>query len=57
MADENWYRNEVWNDEIQKRFTDKLNKARSQKTQYLKIQAFYLLDKYPNIWIYGIIIK
>ncbi|WP_024465781.1 hypothetical protein [Treponema pedis] len=49
MADENWYRNEVWNDEIQKRFTDKLNKARSQKTQYLKIQAFYLLDKYPNI--------
>ena len=49
MADENWYRNKIWNDEIEKYFMDKLNKARSQKVQYIKIQTFYLLAKYPSI--------
>jgi hypothetical protein len=49
MADENWYRNKIWNDKIEKYFMDKLNKARSQKVQYIKIQTFYLLAKYPSI--------
>lgn len=37
MSSEDWYRNEIWNDEIEEAFFKKLSRARSQKSQYLKI--------------------
>jgi tetratricopeptide (TPR) repeat protein len=51
MGREDWYRNETWNEEISAAFFEKLKKSRSQKTQNLKIQAYYLLDKHPEISI------
>ncbi len=49
MASEDWYRNEKWNEEIEEAFFVKLKRSRSQKTQYLKIQAGYLVGNYPEV--------
>ncbi len=49
MADEDWYRNEKWNKRIKEAFFAKLNRARSQRDQYLVIQAHYLEKHYPEI--------
>lgn len=49
MASEDWYRNERWGQEIEEDFFAKLKRSRSQKTQYVKIQAGYLIENYPEI--------
>ncbi len=46
MAD--WYRNKSWNQAIEANFYEKLNKARSQREQYIVIQALTLVEKHPN---------
>jgi hypothetical protein len=49
VASEDWYRNERWGQEIEEDFFAKLKRSRSQKTQYVKIQAGYLIENYPEI--------
>lgn len=49
MGSEDWYRNDEWNHEIEEIFFKKLGRSRSQKTQYLKIQAGYLVESHPDI--------
>jgi tetratricopeptide (TPR) repeat protein len=44
-----WFRNEDWSPEIEEQFFRKLSRARSQKAQYLRIQACYLSKKKPEI--------
>ncbi len=49
MTSEDWYRNEKWNNEIEEAFFAKLKRSRVQKTQYLKIQAGFLVENYPKV--------
>ncbi|PHS03197.1 MAG: hypothetical protein COA78_18465 [Blastopirellula sp.] len=49
MSLDDWYRNENWNEEIEREFFRKLNRARSQRTQYLVIQAMILSENHPRI--------
>ena len=46
MSKEDWYRNTEWNDQIESEFKARLKRSRgnSNKAQYLRIQASYLLD-------------
>ncbi len=44
-----WYRNTKWNSEIEKVFFEKLNRARSQRDQYLVIQASSLVKNQPEV--------
>ena len=46
---EDWYRNKTWSAEIERHFFQKLARARSQKAQYLRIQASYLSLCHPEI--------
>ncbi len=46
--DEDWYRNRNWNSKIESKFFEKLNRARSQRDQYLVIQALSLVGKHPE---------
>lgn len=48
MKNTDWYNNRTWNTSIEKEFFDKLSRARSNKYQYLYIQAAKLADKYPS---------
>jgi len=48
MAQDDWYRNETWNAGIAEAFQAKLGRAQHQKAQYLRIQASYLSEKYPD---------
>ncbi len=51
MSSEDWYRNRDWNKEIESEFFAKLKRARSQRDQYLVIQALTLTDSHPNVSI------
>jgi tetratricopeptide (TPR) repeat protein len=49
MARTDWYRNAIWNADIEKTYREKLSRSRSSRPQYLTIQAGYLTKKYPNV--------
>ena len=49
MSSDDWYRNKDWNTEIEEAFYKKLSRARTQRYQYLVIQALALTDNHPNI--------
>jgi tetratricopeptide (TPR) repeat protein len=51
MSSEDWYRNKNWNKDIETEFFAKLKRARSQRDQYLVIQALTLTDNHPKISI------
>ena len=44
-----WYRNTDWNDEIEADFFRRLDPARSQRDQYLVLQALALADGRPDV--------
>lgn len=45
MSGDNWYRNTIWNEEIERSFEERLKRSRGSfhKAQYVRIQATYLL--------------
>jgi len=49
MSSDDWYRNNKWNDEIEALFYEKLKRARSQRDQYIIIQASHLSESFPLI--------
>jgi len=49
VSSDDWYRNKDWNTEIEESFYKKLSRARTQRNQYLVIQALTLTDTHPNI--------
>lgn len=49
MASDDWYRNIDWNSKIEEEFYAKLNRARSQRDQYMVIQALTLVNRHPKI--------
>ena len=51
MSKKDWYRNTIWNEEVEEFFFTKLKRSSTQfnKAQYLRIQAVYLKDKYPEV--------
>jgi len=52
MAQQNdWYRNEKWDDEIERDFFAKLKRARSRRDQYLATQALSLAERHPEVAI------
>lgn len=46
-----WFRQEVWHEEIEKDFFAKLARSRSQRDQYLVIQALTIATSYPMVSI------
>jgi tetratricopeptide (TPR) repeat protein len=48
MPTKDWFRNESWNDEIREAFFKRLHRSRSNKAQYLRIQAHHLAKKHPD---------
>ena len=49
MSRDDWFRNNTWNPRIEKAFFEKLSRARSQRDQYLAIQAGVLAPHKPKI--------
>ncbi len=49
MARDRWFRNTEWSHEIENAFFSKLSRARSQRDQYLVIQANTLHENHPAI--------
>jgi tetratricopeptide (TPR) repeat protein len=48
MSQDDWYRNESWNDRIESNFFKKLDRARTQRDQYLAVQALTLASHDPK---------
>lgn len=48
MGRDDWYRNTDWSAATEAAFRDKLSRSRSQRPQYLRIQAHYLADGHPR---------
>jgi hypothetical protein len=44
-----WYRNLDWNDEIETDFFARLARSKSQRDQYLMLQALYLSESHPSV--------
>lgn len=51
MARDDWFRNKSWNGRIEKKFFEKLSRARSQRDQYLAIQAITVAPRNPEVAI------
>ncbi|MFN7129175.1 MAG: hypothetical protein ACK4OJ_08925 [Brevundimonas sp.] len=49
MSRDDWYRNTRWDGETIALFRAKLSRSRSGRPQYLRIQANYLADRYPEV--------
>ncbi|MCL1038237.1 hypothetical protein L2750_13900 [Shewanella submarina] len=49
MSSDDWYRNKNWNASIEEHFYSKLKRARTQRDQYLVIQALTLADSHPEV--------
>ena len=49
MGKDDWYRNTEWNEEIESKFFAKLKRSRSQRDQYIVIQALALTKQYPEV--------
>jgi len=49
MSEQDWFRNNEWNATIEKEFYQKLNRSRSQRDQYLVIQALSLSKNHPKV--------
>ena len=48
MASDDWFRNKTWSAQIEKRFFEKLARARTQRDQYLAIQAITVAPRKPK---------
>jgi len=48
VSNEDWYRNQKWNEEIESKFFEKLKRAR-RKEQYLRIQACTIAKQEPDV--------
>jgi hypothetical protein len=48
---DDWFRNKTWNTEKEEAFFEKLGRARSQRDQYLAIQAITLAPHHPRVAI------
>ena len=48
MSRDNWYRNVTWNAEIEEHFFEKLRRSRSQRDQYVVLQAAALVRSHPE---------
>jgi hypothetical protein len=46
-----WFRNKLWSDEIERSFFSRLDRARTQRDQYLVIQAIELVESQPEITV------
>lgn len=49
MSRNDWFRNKTWNPRIEKAFFERLARARSQRDQYLAIQAIELAPHKPGV--------
>ncbi len=49
MTSVDWYRNKDWNDEIELQIYSKLKRTKSQRDQYLVIQAITLSESNPKV--------
>jgi len=48
MGRDDWYRNSSWDNETQAAFRAKLARSRTSRPQYLRIQASYLTQAFPE---------
>lgn len=49
MSREDWYRKTEWNDRVEEEFFTKLSRARTQRDQYLAIQAGMIASHRPDV--------
>jgi len=49
VAADNWFRQTNWTEQIEREFFAKLSKSRTQRDQYLAIQAMTLADTQPEV--------
>lgn len=49
MTSDDWFRNEDWDAAAEARFRSKLSRSRSSRPQYIRIQAGYLTQSYPQV--------